>query len=628
MLIEADTIPYDAARLLGERLLVLAPHPDDEVIGCGGLVAQHMAQQRAVRVIVATDGAEAEPSAADRDGYRRQREDESRRALAMLGDADVHFLRFADRALDDAVAQPLREHLLAFRPDLICVPSPVEIHPDHLALSRAFCELVQRDASLFADLAIARVAFYEVSQPLRPNTLVDITDVAERKYRAISAHTSQAAIRDYASYARGLNAYRALTLPPQSKFAEGYWTTDLATLRTMPFSTLRAVVGAPSEIEVTRATLPVTVIIRTKDRPTLLREAIDSVRANQHPAEIVVVNDGGAPPQLEQGVKLVQNERPAGRSEAMNAGVRTATTKYVAFLDDDDLYFAEHLSTLAAAAQTAPTSAAWYTDAVSSFLSLGGTGNYEKHASLRLFGGDFDRELLLIDNYIPLPTLLVERAAFLDAGGFDRQFDLFEDWDFLIRLSQRGDFTHVPRITCEIRHFEGGRSIVLASPEGSQRFRDAKLQVWSKHASLIGNDTFANVFERQKRKLLAFEASLVEEKGRRAHAENENARLEREKTQLIAEIQSLHNAINERTMYIKDLEGAIQVLRGEAELATSESERLLKSIGVSEASRVEVEAHVRAAYAEIERLQGLLNMIYRSRTWKLHAMMERMRGRG
>ena len=628
MLIEADTIPYDAARLLGERLLVLAPHPDDEVIGCGGLVAQHMAQRRAVRVIVATDGAEAEPSAVDRDGYRRQREDESRRALAILGDADVHFLRFADRALDNAVAEPLREHLLAFRPDLICVPSPVEIHPDHLALSRAFCELVQRDATLFADLAIARVAFYEVSQPLRPNTLVDITDVAERKYRAIAAHTSQVAIRDYASYARGLNAYRALTLPPQSKFAEGYWTTDLATLRTMPFSALRAVVGAPSEIEVTRATVPVTVIIRTKDRPTLLRQAIDSVRTNKHPAEIVVVNDGGASPQLEQSVKLVQNERPAGRSEAMNAGVRTATTKYVAFLDDDDLYFAEHLSTLAAAAQTAPTSAAWYTDAVSTFLSMGGTGNYEKHASLRLFGGDFDRELLLIDNYIPLPTLLVERAAFLDVGGFDRQFDLFEDWDFLIRLSQRGDFTHVPRITCEIRRFEGGGSILLASPVGSQRFRDAKLQVWSKHAALIGNDTFANVFERQKRKSIALEASVVEEKGRRAQAENENARMEREKAQLIAEIQSMHNAINERTMYIKDLEGALQVLRREAELATSESERLLKSIGVSEASRVEAEAHVRAAYAEIERLQGLLNMIYRSRTWKLHAMMERMRGRG
>lgn len=628
MLIEADTIPYDAARLLGERLLVLAPHPDDEVIGCGGLVAQHIAQQRAVRVVVTTDGAEAEPSAADRDAYRAQRESESRRALAMLGDADIHFLRFADRALDDAVSVPLREHLLAFKPDLICVPSPVEVHPDHLALSRAFCDLVQRDASLFADLAIARVAFYEVSQPLRPNTLVDITDVAERKYQAISAHSSQMAIRDYAAYARGLNAYRALTLPPQAKFAEAYWTTDMRTLRTTPFSALRAIVGAPSEIEVTRTTLPVTVIIRTKDRPALLREAIESVRTNEHPADIVVVNDGGVAPRVEKGVKLVQHERPAGRSEAMNAGVKAATTKYIAFLDDDDLYYPEHLSTLAAAAQAAPASAAWYTDAVSAFFAIGGSGQYEKNASLRLFGGDFDRQLLLVDNYIPLPALLVERTAFLDAGGFDRQFDLFEDWDFLIRLSQRGDFTHVPRVTCEIRHFEGGGSIVLAAPEGSPKFREAKLQIWKKHASLIDNDTFATVFERQKRKSIALEASLVEEKGRRAQAENANARFEREKSQLIGEIQSLHNAINERTMYIKELEGAIQVVRGEiaradrdAEAATSENERLRKSVEDSQALG-------RAAYAEIERLQGLLNMIYRSRTWKLHAMMERMRGRG
>lgn len=621
MLIEADAIPYDAARLLGERLLVLAPHPDDEVIGCGGLVAQHIAQRRAVRVLVATDGAEAEPAAADRDGYRGRREEESRRALAMIGDADLHFLRFADRALDDAVAVPIREHLLAFKPDLICVPSPVEIHPDHLALSRAFCELVQRDGNLFADLAIARVAFYEVSQPLRPNTLVDITDVAERKYQAIVAHSSQMAIRDYAAYARGLNAYRALTLPPAAKFAEAYWTTELWTLRTMPFSALRAVVGAPAEIEITRATLPVTVVIRTKDRPALLREAIDSVRASEHPAHIVVVNDGGAVPHVEKDIQLVQHERPAGRSEAMNAGVNAATTKYIAFLDDDDVYYPEHLSTLSSAAQSAPASAAWYTDAVSSFLAIGGSGKYEKNASLRLFGGEFDRELLLVDNYIPLPALLVERAAFLDAGGFDRQFDLFEDWDFLIRLSQRGDFTHIPRITCEIRHFAGGDSIVLAAPEGSPRFREAKLQVWKKHASLVGNELFATVFERQKRKSIALQASLVEEKGRRAQAENENARFEREKDQLITEIQALHNAINERTMYIKELEGAVQVLRREADLATSDSEVLRKSVDDSQAVG-------RAAQAEIERLQGLLNMIYRSRTWKLHAMMERMRGRG
>jgi LmbE family N-acetylglucosaminyl deacetylase len=560
---------------------------------------------------VATDGAEA--------GGAARREEESRRALALLGGDDIHFLRFADRALDETVAPVLRDHLAAFKPDLICVPSPIEIHPDHLALSRAFCDLVQGDESLFADLAIARVAFYEVSQPLRPNTLVDITDVAEIKYQAIAAHESQTAIRDYAGYARGLNAYRASTLPPATKFAEAYWTTPLPILRTTPFSALRRSIAEAPAIETTRATLPITVIIRTKDRPALLREAVHSVRANEHPAEIVVVNDGGARPDID--VKVVQHDKSRGRSEAMNSGVRAATTKYIAFLDDDDLYYPEHLSTLAAAAQSATSSAAWYSDAVSSFLAVGDRGQYESRSRLRLFANDFDRELLLIDNYIPLPTLLTTREAFLDAGGFDPQFDLFEDWDFLIRLSQRGDFTHVPRVTCEIRSFEGGGSILLAAPEGSARFRDAKLQVWRKHASRISNETFANVFERQKRRAAALESTAVDAKGRRAQSENAVARLEREKNQLIAEIQTLHNAINERTIYIKELEGVIQVLTGESDRATAESERLRKSLD-------DAQAMGRATYAEIERLQGLLNMIYKSRTWKLHAMVERMKGRG
>ena len=619
MLIEAETIPYDRARLRGERLLILAPHPDDEVIGCGGLVAQHVDEGRAVRVVIATDGTEAEPSA-EREGYRERRQQESLRGLASLGTSDVHFLRFPDRGLGDDAAPKIREHLAAFKPDLICVPSPVEIHPDHLALSRVFCDLVQRDASLFADLAIAHVAFYEVSHPLRPNALVDITDVATRKYQAIAAHESQIAIRDYASYARGLNAYRALTLPSDTKYAEAYFVTPLPELRTTSFAALRERIGAPARIEVTAEALPITVIVRTKDRPALLREAVESIRQNEYPADVVVVNDGGVRPDL-ANVTLMNHERPAGRSEAMNAGVRAAKTKYISFLDDDDLFYREHLPTLAAAAQNAPSAAAWYSDSVSTFLGMAETGAYETRNRFREFSQDFDRELLLVDNYIPLPTLLVERDGFLDAGGFDRDFDLFEDWDFLIRLSQRGDFVHVPRITCEVRHFENVDSILRASPEGSKRFRDAKLQVWTKHAALIDNDTWANVFEKQKRRALALESLVVEEKGGRSRAENEIERLEREKQSLIAEMQMLHNAVNERTMYIKELEGAIQVLRNEADAVMSQNTLLLKSVD-------DAQSVGRAAYAEIERLQGLLNMIYRSRTWKLHAMMERMRGRG
>jgi LmbE family N-acetylglucosaminyl deacetylase/glycosyltransferase involved in cell wall biosynthesis len=617
---ESEAIPFEPQDLRGERLLILAPHPDDEVIGCGGLLALHLRDGRPVHVVVATDGAQA--------GDGAQRESESRAALAVLGNVTIEFLRFPDRELENAgelgvrLAAILREQ----KPDLIAVPSPLEIHPDHIALSRAFCDLIARDASLFADLAVARVAFYEVSAPLRPNALIDITSVADSKYAAIQAHASQTAIRDYTSYARGLNAWRAMTLPTHVKFAEGYWTTPLPSLRTMPFSALREAMG-PQRIDIIDALLPVSVIVRTKDRPDFLAEAVASIRATGYPAEIVVVNDGGAHPTVD-GVALIEHKTSLGRSEAANAGVRAAKNDYIVFLDDDDLFYPEHLATLASAAN-ASQATGWYSDAVSAFI------DGDRREAMRIFARDFDPELLVVDNYIPLPTLLFRRADFLDLGGFDPAFDLFEDWDFLIRLAQRGDFIHVPRITCEIRHIKGGGSVVLASPEGSPAFREAKLKVWRKHAALMGENLFANVFEREKRRMIVTEGELVEARGARSRIEQEVARLERDKQSLIAQIAALSERINETMMRISHLEGANAEIRGAldganqaryaaiARIAELEPAFTANQIAIAEAQRTNG-----ALYAEVARLQTLLDTIFQSRTWKLHTIVERVKGRG
>ena len=618
--IEAEAIPYEAALLRGERLLVLAPHPDDEVIGCGGVVAQHLRENRPVLVVVATDGAQAGDAAA--------REEESRRALATLGGAArIEFLRFPDRALGDDAADRIREQLLAFRPDLILVPSPIEIHPDHFALARVFCELVQRDATLFADLAVARVAFYEVGQPLRPNAIVDISDVAEQKYAAIAQHASQLATRDYVAYARGLNAYRAMTLTGV-KFGEAYYVVELASLRTIALSELRMRIGAPREIAVTRETVPLSVVIRTKDRPALLREAVDSVLATRYPCELVVVNDGGAAPRIE-GAKIVTHEQSRGRSIAGNEGVKTASNAFIVFLDDDDLFYPEHLATLANASRS--SQAAWYTDAISAFLRPGESGAYETYLRQRQYEQDFDRDLLLVDNYIPLPTLLIPRDSFLELGGFDPAFDLFEDWDFLIRLAQRGDFLRVPRVTCEVRHFEGGSSVVLASPEGSQRFRNAKLAVWRKHASLVTNDVFANAFEKQKRRALQTYSSLVEAKGQTDHALREAARLEREKQIVIGQNAETANTINGYALRVRELEGSLAALNAMAndyEFKTLQVERLTSELASVHAVHQQTHEELSRARVEIDRLSGLLDLIYRSTTWKMHTLVEKFRGRG
>src|SRR5436189_2426333 len=88
---EAAAIPYESNDLRGERLLVLAPHPDDEVIGCGGLIALHAREGRQVHVVIVTDGAEA--------GDATVRREESRRGLTIIGDATVDLLNYPDRKL-------------------------------------------------------------------------------------------------------------------------------------------------------------------------------------------------------------------------------------------------------------------------------------------------------------------------------------------------------------------------------------------------------------------------------------------------------------------------------------------------------------------------------------------------
>lgn len=626
---EEEAIPYEPSRLRGERLLVLAPHPDDEVIACGGLVAQHLREKRKVHIAIATNGAEQ--------GDASLREDESRRGVAILGEgAEIEFLGFADRALGNDVSDRLRDILRSFRPDLILVPSPIEIHPDHVALSRAFCELIQSDRTVFADLAISTVAFYEVSQPIRPNALVDITDVAVVKWNAIEAHASQTAVRDYATYARGLNAYRSMTLPGDARFAEGYWTIGLPTLRSMSFEQVRAAVAEPPRIDVVSEPVPVSVIVRTKNRPALLQEAVASIR--RYPAaEIVVVNDGGEKVAVENAT-LIEHGNSRGRSAAANEGVRAASHEFIAFLDDDDLHYAEHLPTLTAAAEPFPHRVAWYSDAISAFVRIGESGSLETTSRQRLFSHDYDPELLCIDNYIPLPTLLMRRETYLDLDGFDTEFDLFEDWEFLIRLSRRGNFLHVPRVTCEIRHIAGAGSITMLNPEGSDAFRDAKRKVWRKHPDLLTYDVIAEAFERQKRSLSATFNEVVDERGRSHHLSVDLSRLEREKQELLGTMQATHA---EATSAVEQLNGIKRALEEQLANRDGDIQTLVEEIVGLRYDAMNLKEHAEnlqreldvqrttsiTAHAEIGRLNALLDMIYKSQTWKLHAMVEKLRGR-
>lgn len=239
---EKRLVPYETSVFTARTALVLAPHPDDEVFGCGVAIASLREAGAAVTVAIATDGAGTEPDAATRRCVEAERVAESRAALAILGGAEVEALGFPDRGLSVA-GEPLRAalaRLLAPAPGLVLLPSPVEVHPDHRALADAFLTLDVPAATL--------VAFYELSQPIRPNFLLDATRFAERKARAMAAFVSQNQARDYPGFVIGLNAYRRMTLPAEVTSAEAYWVCDGAALGAWPRAALRAAIG-PTDVD-------------------------------------------------------------------------------------------------------------------------------------------------------------------------------------------------------------------------------------------------------------------------------------------------------------------------------------------------------------------------------------------
>jgi LmbE family N-acetylglucosaminyl deacetylase len=258
---ESALIPYETSRFGAKTALVLAPHADDEVFGCGAAIADLNAAGARVVVQVLTDGAGdvADPGERARIGERRVAE--SRAALEILGGGSVRGGDLPDRSLGEHVPRLegfLTRLVAEVRPDLVFVPSPSEVHPDHRAAAQAFLSLVRRrpagDAA--ADiLRDARIAFYEVSQPIRPNFLLDATAHMAAKDLAVAAFVSQLGGHDYPSYVRGLNAYRTMTLPRHVAFAEAFYVIDASRLRSCtPGSLSRAIgPGDTAELESPRS---------------------------------------------------------------------------------------------------------------------------------------------------------------------------------------------------------------------------------------------------------------------------------------------------------------------------------------------------------------------------------------
>jgi LmbE family N-acetylglucosaminyl deacetylase len=186
-------------------VLVVAPHPDDEVLGCGGSLVQHVKQGADVHVLFLTSGELALPQL-DPEQARRIREGEAEAAAEVLGLSSIEFLRIPDLNIaeqGDRVSSRLVDALRERAPEHIYLPHGGEEHPDHQA-----AETIVEQALDVSGTPRGRARRYEVWTPLTQfDYAVDISDFIDTKLAAIDCYRSQTWF-DYRRAAMGLASFR------------------------------------------------------------------------------------------------------------------------------------------------------------------------------------------------------------------------------------------------------------------------------------------------------------------------------------------------------------------------------------------------------------------------------------
>jgi LmbE family N-acetylglucosaminyl deacetylase len=453
-------VPVHTTQLLNHRVLVLAPHPDDESLGCGGALVLHARHGDPVKVVFLTNGVRGDVKRQYASGdYVALRRREARQACQeVLGVADLEFWEYEDGALIDAESSAARLNRLIvdYHPSLVYVPSPQEFHVDHRAAALILWTAIR---DLPHDFLIA---FYEINRPIHVNTLVDISAVVDDKRRACDTYVTQLVNYPYTDCTLGLNRYRALTVSPSCRFAEGYLVMPASRLRDQSADALAHGCIIPA-VSTTASTPLVSIIVRTADRPDLLADALTSL-VTQHYTnlEVVVVNDGGGEiADVLAGfgdrlvIRHVRHDTRRGRAEAANSGLMAARGKYINFLDDDDRLYPDHVLKLVS-----------YLEKTGGLMAYSDCeqGRYEwVDGQWRLIGErapfmgiDYDWNRLHVNNYIPIMCPMFRRDLLEQVEPMDKSLEFLEDWDFWLRMAACTSFQRLPGVTAEYRVFTTG----------------------------------------------------------------------------------------------------------------------------------------------------------------------------
>jgi len=193
----------------------------------------------------------------------------------------------------------------------------------------------------------------------------------------------------------------------------------------------------------------VSIVIRTCQRPEILKKALISIREQTYsPIQVIIVEDGEniSEKMLEKHFTDLDyiyraTHKKIGRSAAGNIGLKLASGEYLNFLDDDDAFLQEHVEILV------------HRLLVDSNLAAYGIAEERqiKHQQIKKrlirYRQPFNRLLLYTFNYISIQSIMFHRSLFETLGGFDENLDTLEDWDLWVRYSTMTNFSFIDKVT-------------------------------------------------------------------------------------------------------------------------------------------------------------------------------------
>jgi len=198
-----------------KTILVVAAHPDDEVLGCGGVIAKHVAAEDEVHLVFMADGVGARSS--ELDSEKRAREAAMYSASRILGVSSTICLGFPDNRMDGLelldIVQPLEDILRKLRPELVYTHHYGDLNIDHQLTHQAVMTACRPQPSFY----VREILTFEVvsstewqsptAMPFLPNVFVDISPYLDKKFEALKAYDME--IREE-PHARSLGGVKAL----------------------------------------------------------------------------------------------------------------------------------------------------------------------------------------------------------------------------------------------------------------------------------------------------------------------------------------------------------------------------------------------------------------------------------